>query len=119
MRGLTLSLTITAFSLDSMLTANVPQVTSNAARATKMHSWQMMAQQVQPSCLLAYPDAATSDTPHEHTDECFKHLKGPLNHTTSATTAATIAGLTADASKTCSKIDLDLPYSKLVVGILY
>lgn len=117
-----------------MLPTTIPHtpVSSAAAssRATKLHSWQMMAQQVQPSCLLAYPNAADSDTPHQHTDECFKHLRGPLNQTTctnvsSSTsaptdTASTVASVASKLSKeNCKKLEesLDL-YHKLTVSIL-
>ena len=106
---------ITAFSLDSVVSANVPHITSNANRATKLHSWQMMTQQVQPSCLLAYPNALDSDTPHEHTDECFKYLNSPMPLPVSrhAPVSHTTAVSTGD-TKTCSKVELDI-YNKLVV----
>ena len=93
----------TAFSMDALSMSHTPGsvgtsgVASTHRVASKLHSWQMMARDVQPSCLLANPEAATHSH-HEHTDECWKHLRGPINHTsthTSTTSSSSVSGSTA------------------------
>ncbi|XP_067938366.1 protein FAM193A-like isoform X2 [Watersipora subatra] len=125
-----------AFSLGSMTSANVSHPVSSAShpvssashpvssashpvssaiRATKLHSWQKMAEQVQPSCLVAYPNALDSDTPHEHTDECFKYLNAPMPLPVSRHAPVSHTTALPTQSKKCTKVELDL-YNKLRSG---
>lgn len=65
-------------------------LSNRATTASKLHSWQKMTMDVQPSCLLANPEAANSPH-HLHTDECWRHLRGPLNNSNTTTTSCSAA----------------------------
>lgn len=108
---------LTGTDWDSTTTSEENKISNTSAatsRSSKLHPWQMMRNQIFPSCIQSNPNVA-NDGVHKHSDDCFKHLQ-PINSSTSTPVASNSisAPCNLDSKTTAySKHNLDV-YNKFV-----